>query len=66
MPSEPQRFQPGDRVVLVHTNDPHTRLRPGATGQVVRVRSTQVDVRWDDGSTLSMLLDEGDTIEVAD
>lgn len=59
-------FQPGDRVALVHTNDPYTRLRPGATGRVVRVRSTEVDVRWDDGSRLSMLLDEGDTIEVVE
>lgn len=65
MTSEPHEFQPGDRVALVHTDDPHTRLRPGARGEVVRATPGQVQVRWDDGSTLSMLLDEGDRIEVA-
>src|SRR5215831_3090072 len=27
-------YQRGDRVALVHTSDPHTRLAPGAAGTV--------------------------------
>ena len=30
------RFQRGDRVALEHTDDPHTRLRPGDEGIVIR------------------------------
>jgi hypothetical protein len=30
------RFQRGDRVALEHTDDPHTRLRPGDEGTVTR------------------------------
>lgn len=61
-------FESGQRVRLVHTSDPVTLLRPGALGVVTRVRtdpwgSRVVSVRWDDGSHLSMLVDEGDVIE---
>ncbi len=31
-------FTPGDRVELVATDDPYTRLRPGDRGTVTRVR----------------------------
>lgn len=59
-------FQKGQRVELVSTSDPHTRLRSGDRGTVTRVRddgvSMTVGVAWDSGSTLSMLVDEGDTI----
>ncbi|MET7968766.1 DUF4314 domain-containing protein [Micromonospora sp. NPDC005305] len=57
-------YQPGERVVLEHTNDPYTLLRPGDEGTVrgyiphLRV----VDVEWDSGSRLSMVLDTGDRI----
>jgi len=27
-------YQPGDRIALVHTSDPHTRLIPGTAGTV--------------------------------
>ena len=30
------RFERGDRVALEHTDDPHTRLRPGDEGTVTR------------------------------
>jgi hypothetical protein len=60
------RFQRGDRVALEHTDDPHTRLRPGDEGTVTRYAPGlgQLDVRWDSGSTLSMLLDEGDRVRL--
>lgn len=49
----------GERVRLVSTDDPYTDLRPGALGTVYRVRNDPwgevIYVRWDDGSTLSLL-----------
>ena len=65
------RFMRGDRVALEHTDDPHTRLRPGDEGTVTRyapgrgpVGKGQLDVSWDSGSTLSMLLDDGDRVRL--
>ena len=60
------RFQRGDRVALVHTGDPHTRLRPGDEGTVTRYdpRHGQLDVRWDSGSTLAILLADGDQVRL--
>ncbi|MFI7075075.1 DUF4314 domain-containing protein, partial [Micromonospora sediminicola] len=57
-------YQPGQRIALVHTSDPHTRLRPGDTGTVRRhdQRQNIIEVTWDSGSTLSMCLDDGDRI----
>ncbi|MFG1952457.1 DUF4314 domain-containing protein [Micromonospora sp. NPDC048830] len=57
-------YQEGDRVALEHTSDPYTRLRPGDEGTVRRYDpSGQVlDVEWDSGSRLSMLLDAGDRV----
>jgi hypothetical protein len=52
----------GTRVELVHTSDPHTRLRPGARGTTGRYSELGgLSVAWDDGSRLSLLPDEGDT-----
>jgi len=60
------RFQRGDRVALEHTDDPDTRLRPGDEGTVTRYDRGpgQLDVRWDSGSTLSMLLNDGDRVRL--
>jgi hypothetical protein len=58
-------FHPGDRVELVATDDPYTRLRPGDRGTVTGVREVPeptIDVQWDDGSTLSVLPGAGDHI----
>ncbi len=58
----------GDRVELVHTSDPYTRLTPGTRGAVTFIddRGT-VHVRWDDGSQLGMVAQAGDQIrKVAD
>jgi hypothetical protein len=60
------RFERGDRVALEHTDDPHTKLRPGDEGTVTRYdpKLGQLDVSWDSGSTLSMLLDDGDRVRL--
>jgi hypothetical protein len=61
------RFERGDRVALEHTGDPDTRLRRGDEGTVTRYHPglCQLDVRWDSGSTLSMLLGEGDRVRLS-
>jgi hypothetical protein len=60
------RFTRGDRVALEHTGDSGTRLRPGDEGTVTRYDPGpgQLDVRWDSGSTLSMLLNDGDRVRL--
>ena len=57
-------YQRGDRIVLVLTSDPHTRLVPGTTGTVTSydTRLGHLAVAWDDGSTLAMLLHDGDQV----
>jgi hypothetical protein len=60
------RFERRDRVALEHTGDPDTRRRPGDEGTVTRYGPGpgQLAVNWDSGSTLSMLLDEGDRVRL--
>src|ERR1017187_7690581 len=60
----PLSYQAGDRIALVHTADPYTRLTPGTAGTVTGYddRPGQLDVKWNSGSTLSMLLGEGDQV----
>jgi hypothetical protein len=62
----PAPYQRGDRVALVRTDDPDTRLRPGDQGTVTRwdPAQGQLHVRWDSGSTLSMLPGEGDQVRL--
>ena len=57
-------FQHGDRIVLVLTSDPHTRLVPGTTGSVTGYDAPlgHLAVAWDDGSTLTVLLYDGDQV----
>lgn len=44
-------WERGDRVQLVYTPDPETRLRPGDRGTVMEVEATgTILVRWDNGS----------------
>jgi hypothetical protein len=64
--TSPAPYQPGDRIALVATDDPDTRLRPGDQGTVTRwdPAQGQLDVNWDSGSTLSMLLDDGDRVRL--
>ena len=64
--TSPAHWQGGDRVALVRTDDPDTRLRPGDQGTVTRwdPAQEQLHVRWDSGSTLSMLPGEGDQVRL--
>jgi Domain of unknown function (DUF4314) len=58
---------PGDRVELVATNDPYTRLRAGDRGTVTSVSDSPeptIDIQWDNGSTLAILPDAGDRIRL--
>jgi len=58
---------PGDRVALVATNDPYTRLRPGDRGTITSVTDRPeptIDIQWDNGSTLAILPDAGDRIRL--
>jgi hypothetical protein len=60
-------FTPGDRVELVATTDPYTRLRPGDRGTVTSVTDRPeptIDVQWDDGSALAILPDAGDQVRL--
>jgi Domain of unknown function (DUF4314) len=61
-------YQPGDRIALVATDDPHTCLRPGDQGTVTRwdPAQGQLHIRWDSGSTLSMLPHDGDQVRLLD
>jgi hypothetical protein len=57
-------YQPGQRIELLSTTDPHTELRPGDKGTVrsYNIRLDQLEVDWDSGSRLSMLLSNGDAV----
>ncbi|MDQ0602036.1 hypothetical protein QF037_006381 [Streptomyces canus] len=60
-------YKQGDRIALVHTTDAHTELEPGDEGTVRRFDTglSILSVNWDSGSTLSMLLDQGDEVRPA-
>lgn len=51
----------GRRVELIHTDDPYTKLRPGAKGTYQfcldqeGAMEDQHHIKWDSGSTLSLL-----------
>jgi Domain of unknown function (DUF4314) len=64
--TSPAPYQRGDRVALVATDDPDTRLRPGDQGTVTGWDPSQgqLHIRWDSGSTLSMLPGEGDQVRL--
>ncbi|MGC4885742.1 DUF4314 domain-containing protein [Micromonospora sp. DT227] len=57
-------YRPGDRVALERTSDPYTRLRPGDEGTVRGYDPDQriLDIAWDSGSQLSIVLDAGDRV----
>jgi Domain of unknown function (DUF4314) len=64
--ASPAGYQPGDRVILIATTDPYTRLATGTRGTVTGRDDLhgQIRIAWDDGSTLSMLPAEGDQIRL--
>lgn len=53
----------GDRVELLRCDDPYTRLERGSKGTVTGTsgplkfmnNEVQIHVKWDDGSTLSLI-----------
>jgi hypothetical protein len=59
-------WQPGDRIALIFTSDPYTRLRPGDQGTVTRwdPAAGRLSVRWDSGSTLALLPADGDRVRL--
>jgi len=61
-------MEQGDRIELIHTDDPYTHLKPGDKGTVDNVTRvfdiTQIGVAWDDGSSLTMIPESGDQIKV--
>jgi len=55
----------GDRVRFIRSNDPWTRLQKGTEGTVRFIDDMgTVHVRWDDGSALGLIADDGDLWEV--
>jgi hypothetical protein len=67
--NEPQAapgYRRGDRIALVSTDDPYTRLRPGDEGTVAGWDPAhgQLLVDWDSGSSLIMLPGEGDRVRL--
>jgi len=64
----PPTHGPAGTLVRDMSGGPHTTLRPGDEGTIRRYDTTLnvVDVNWDNGSRLSMWLDEGDRIRGID
>ncbi|WP_341775881.1 DUF4314 domain-containing protein [Staphylococcus hyicus] len=55
----------GDRVKLIYTEDPYTRLKSGALGTVLKIDGIKrIHVQWDDGIRLALIpdLDEFEVI----
>jgi len=57
------KLEPGDRIVLLHMDDPYSAVRMGTKGTVLKIvrvpfdMGYQYNVKWDDGSTLDLLPD---------
>ncbi len=57
------KLEPGDRIVLLHMDDPYSAVRMGTKGTVLKIVRVpfnlgyQYNVKWDDGSTLDLLPD---------
>ena len=55
------KLEPGDRIVLLHMDDPYSAVRMGTKGTVVKIVKVpfdmgyQYNVKWDDGSVLDLL-----------
>lgn len=57
----------GARIRLLRTDDPYTKLQPGALGVVTAIteslRKRQIHIQWDTGSSLA-LIDSVDDFEI--
>ena len=57
------KLEPGDRIVLLHMDDPYSAVRMGTKGTVIKIVKVpfdmgyQYNVKWDNGSTLDLLPD---------
>ena len=57
------KLEPGDRIILLHMDDPYSAVRMGTKGTVVKIvrvpfdMGYQYNVKWDDGSVLDLLPD---------
>jgi hypothetical protein len=55
------KLEPGDRIVLLHMDDPYSAIRMGTKGTILKIVTLpfgmgyQYNVKWDNGSTLDLL-----------
>jgi hypothetical protein len=55
------KLEPGDRIILLHMDDPYSAVRMGTKGTVLKIVKVpfdmgyQYNVKWDDGSVLDLL-----------
>jgi hypothetical protein len=61
MPQLNPKLEPGDRIVLLHMDDPYSAIRMGTKGTILKIVTLpfgmgyQYNVKWDNGSTLDLL-----------
>lgn len=65
-----QEYSPGDRIRMVQMAPDPLPIEPGSLGTITRVQqglyfSLQIDVKWDNGRSLSVILPD-DKIELVD
>ena len=66
------KLEPGDRIVLLHMDDPYSAVRIGTKGTVTKIvrvpfdMGYQYNVKWDDGSTLDLLPDSDSWVLATD
>ena len=66
------KLEPGDRIVLLHMDDPYSAVRMGTKGTVTKIvrvpfdMGYQYNVKWDDGSTLDLLPDSDSWVLATD
>ena len=54
-------------MALVHTTDEYTKLKPGDEGVITYIDSmSTVSIKWDSGSTLSLIPEAGDRYRLVD
>jgi hypothetical protein len=55
----------GKRVRFMRSSDPYTKLKWGDEGIVTHIDALgTVHIKWDNGSTLGMITEEGDRFQV--
>jgi hypothetical protein len=66
------KLEPGDRIVLLHMDDPYSAIRMGTKGTVLKIVTLpfgmgyQYNIKWDNGSTLDLLPDTDSWILATD